>query len=160
MVCSCICALVSVIVGTISLEIFSINLVGQQYSFLDLFFGIFFDADSFKIAVLIELIIGVFVFIIYKVAYLYVSVVFGQKFKNKIGGAIISYLLIQLIVSVFVGILCMGASVIIAATSHYIQYSKILVHVFLIGYILVYSGIATAFIAITQNHLKNRFNLE
>lgn len=160
MVCACICALVSVIVGTISLEIFSINLVGQQYSFLDLFFGIFFDADFFKIAVLIELIIGVFVFIIYKVAYLYVSVVFGQKFKNKIGGAIISYLLIQLIVSVFVGILCMGASVIIAATSHYIQYSKILVHVFLIGYILVYSGITTAFIAITQNHLKNRFNLE
>lgn len=159
MVCGCLCMLVSVIVGAISLEIFSIDLL-DGHSFFQLFFALFHNPDAFKVLFFIELLIMLPVLIIYNVSYLYAAVVFGQKFKNKIGGTIISYLLIHLIISVLISVLTFIVSIIFTVLSQHIQNSRIIMLVLMAGCILVYSGIATAFISITQAHLKNRFNLE
>lgn len=157
MVCGCLCMLVSVIVGAISLEIFSIDLL-DGHSFFQVFFALFHNPDAFKVLFFIELFILLPVLIIYNVSYLYAAVVFGQKFKNKIGGTIISYLLIHFIISILFSVLTFIVSIIFAALSD--QNGKILILVLMAGCILVYAGIATAFISITQDHLKNRFNLE
>ena len=94
----------------------------------------------------------------------YCAISFGQSFKNKIGGSVISYIIINLIfncISSFVSIFfSFGGSIL----SFIIDFDAIeplaLLHVLIMLSLLIEVGISAVFFAITSHRISKKLNLE
>ena len=94
----------------------------------------------------------------------YCAISFGQSFKNKIGGSVISYIIINLIfncISSFISIFfSFGGSIL----SFIIDFDAIeplaLLHVLIMLSLLIEVGISAVFFAITSHRISKKLNLE
>lgn len=91
----------------------------------------------------------------------YVAIVLGQSFKNRIGGAILCYFVINVIVNfasnIFNGILNI-AQLFIEVLSN--SFSIWLVHIYIAFTLIFQVGLCIAFFKITQNRITKKLNLE
>lgn len=89
---------------------------------------------------------------------LYLAVSFGQGFKNKKLGAVVSYFIINSVVGIGQSLLSSVSSLIFG--SLIFRAPNVFVHVALCGTAVLEAGLAVLAFAIVINRLKNKVNLE